>query len=236
MTERESMSEKHDCGADAAAYVLGALESAEADAFRDHLAGCAICRDEVSAFQEVADLLPLTAPPQPVPPGLKDRVMADLGEEARASARGRAARARRGWLPSWFTIPGPASAAAVVIAVLVIAIGTIAITSGGTATHVYNASVTWPGSATVHVKDGRGELVVNGMPAPPMTKVYEVWVQRGNHQPEPTTALFTPTSAGSGSVDVPGDLEGVSRVMVTPEPAGGSSVPTHAPVLIARLS
>jgi hypothetical protein len=34
---------------------------------------------------------------------------------------------------------------------------------------------------------------------------------------------------------VPGDLKGVSEVLVTPEPLGGSSVPTHAPVIIAQI-
>ena len=31
-------------------------------------------------------------------------------------------------------------------------------------------------------------------------------------------------------------LSGVSQVLVTPEPAGGSKVPTHAPVIAAQLS
>ena len=237
MTEQESMRGKHECGADAAAYVLGALEPAEAEAFRMHLVDCAVCRDEVSAFQEVADLLPLSAPPQQVPAGLKDRVMADVGADARAqSGQRRPRRARPQWVPSWLTIQSPAFAAAAVVAVLVIALGAIVITNNSSSTRVYNASVTWQGSASVHVTNGRGELVVTRMPAPPLTKVYEVWLQRGNGRPEPTATLFSPTASGSGSVDVPGNLHGVSRVMVTPEPAGGSPAPTHAPVLVARLS
>jgi anti-sigma-K factor RskA len=235
MTERESMSEKHECGADAAAYALGALEPAEAEAFREHLAACVVCRDEVSAFQEVANLLPLAAPPQPVPSGLKARVMAEVSAEARAAALAAKRPARGRSLPGWLAIPRPVFAAAIV-AVLAVAIGAIVIGSGGSTTHVYHAAVTWPGSAAVHVTNGRGELVVNRMPAPPMTKVYEVWLQRGSGRPQPTTALFIPTATGSGSVDVPGNLHGVSRIMVTPEPAGGSPAPTHAPVLIARLS
>jgi hypothetical protein len=51
----------------------------------------------------------------------------------------------------------------------------------------------------------------------------------------PTSALFSTTAAGSGTVDVPGNLHGVTLVMVTPEPAGGSKVPTHPPVLVAQL-
>jgi anti-sigma-K factor RskA len=236
MTERESMSEKHECGTDAAAYVLGALEPAEAEAFRAHLATCVVCRDEVNAFQEVANLLPLTAAPEPVPSGLKARVMAEVHAEARAAAPEAARPARRRWFPASLAIPNPAFAAAAVVLVLAVAIGAIVVGTGGSTTHVYHASVTWPGSATVHVTNGHGELVVNRMPAPPMTKVYEVWLQSGSGRPQATTALFSPTASGSGSVDVPGNLHGVSRILVTPEPAGGSTAPTHAPVLIARLS
>jgi anti-sigma-K factor RskA len=230
----------HECGADAAAYVLGALEPAELEAFRKHLVGCAVCRDEVGAFQDVANLLPLTAPQQRVPAGLKDRVMAEVNADARVRGGNqtgqRSRRPRPQWVPSWLSIPSPAFAAVAVLAVLVIAVGAIAITNNGSSTRVYNASVTWQGSASVRVTHGRGELVVTRMPAPPMTKVYEVWLQRGNGRPEPTATLFSPTASGSGSVDVPGNLHGVSRIMVTPEPAGGSPAPTHAPVLVARLS
>jgi hypothetical protein len=34
---------------------------------------------------------------------------------------------------------------------------------------------------------------------------------------------------------VPGSLHGVSTVLVTPEPAGGSLVPTHPAVISASL-
>jgi anti-sigma-K factor RskA len=239
MTEREPMSENRDCGADAAAYVLGALETAEAEAFRAHLAKCVVCRDEVAAFQEVADQLPLTAPMQPVPAGLKRRVMAEVAADARAQSRTarRGERRRIRFPPGLLSvIPSPALAVGAVVAVLAVTIGAIAIgSSGGTATRVYNASVTWPGSAKLRVTDGRGELIVRGMPAPPASKVYEVWLQRGQAKPSPTSALFNVTATGSGAVDVPGSLHGVSRVMVTPEPLGGSAAPTHPPVLIATI-
>ena len=35
---------------------------------------------------------------------------------------------------------------------------------------------------------------------------------------------------------MPGNLHGVSQVMVTPEPAGGTLVPTHPPVIVAPLT
>jgi hypothetical protein len=79
------------------------------------------------------------------------------------------------------------------------------------------------------------ELVVSGMPEPPIGEVYEVWVNHASGQPRPTDALFTVTSTGDGTVEVPGTLRGVREVMVTSEPLGGSSSPTSAAVLRLRV-
>ncbi len=234
MNDRDDMTQHRDCGADAAAYALGALEAAEADAFREHLATCAVCRDEVSAFAAVVDVLPLSAPAQPVPRALKRRVLAEVRAEARAKAP-RQARVRRrtGWM---VTFPRPALAGAAGAVAVVLAVGAVLLGSGGSGTRVIQASVAWKSaSAVLNVDRGRGELVVRGMPQPPAGHVYEVWLKKGSHPPVPTTALFSTTAAGSGTVDVPGNLHGVTTVMVTPEPAGGSKVPTHPAVLVAQL-
>jgi hypothetical protein len=79
------------------------------------------------------------------------------------------------------------------------------------------------------------ELVVEGMPAPPIGEVYEVWIDHPGTPPQPTDTLFTVTRAGSASVEVPGRLRGVREVMVTAEPLGGSTRPTSAPVLRAVI-
>ena len=89
--------------------------------------------------------------------------------------------------------------------------------------------------ASLRITGSRGELIVSRMPAPPAGKVYEVWLGRPNGAPTPTNALFSVSSRGAAEVDVPGNLHDVSQVMVTPEPAGGSRVPTHAPVVVANL-
>ncbi len=82
----------------------------------------------------------------------------------------------------------------------------------------------------------RGELVVQHFTPPPSGKIYEVWLVRGKRAPQPTNALFDVNADGNGDVDVPGSLKGVDQVLVTPEPAGGSKVPTHTPVIAAQLS
>ena len=97
------------------------------------------------------------------------------------------------------------------------------------------AAVTGPGTARVKVLRGRAELVLSGFRAPPRGKIYEVWLQHGNAAPSPTPTLFTVTGQGAADVGVTGSLDGVSRLLVTPERAGGSQVPTHAPVIVAPL-
>ena len=66
------------------------------------------------------------------------------------------------------------------------------------------------------------------MPAPPPGRIYEVWLEHGTAAPQPTDALFSVTSPAAGSVGVPGDLHGVSKVLVTDEPLGGSLKPTRS--------
>ncbi len=221
--------------------MLGALENEEVETFRAHLASCAVCRDEVSAFQDVADALPLLAPPQPVPRGLKRKVMASIRAEPRVAEQ-RAPeprRRRRPWLAPAFrsAIGSPALAASVLVLALAAAAGVVALSSSGSSTRTIQANVTWrPGNAQLRVKGGRGELILNGMPAPPANKVYEVWVKRPRRAPTPTAALFSVTSSGVAAVDVPGNLRGGDAVLVTPERKGGSAVPTHTPIVVAQVS
>jgi anti-sigma-K factor RskA len=77
--------------------------------------------------------------------------------------------------------------------------------------------------------------VVRRFAQPPAGKIYEVWLVHGKNPPSPTTALFSVTSAGNGVATVPGNLKGVSSVLVTPEPMGGSPHPTHTPVISVPL-
>jgi hypothetical protein len=82
----------------------------------------------------------------------------------------------------------------------------------------------------------RAELLVSGMPEPPIGEVYEVWLTRSSPAPQPTDALFTVSRAGKASVFVPGDLRGVRKITVTSEPLGGSIHPTTPPVLSVTLA
>jgi anti-sigma-K factor RskA len=237
VTVEDSKPGRHDCGADAAAYVLGALEPDEARAFSWHLDTCVVCRDEVAAFQQVADTMAMTPAQHRAPHGLKRRVMRAV-RESEAETEG-VAGSRRGWLGSGPWLSRPALATMAVLAIAVVVVGAIALSSGGSSgARVISASVTGsPGTAQLSVSGGRGDLIVRHFPQPSPGHIYEVWkLKRGARTPTPTSALFSVNSSGSGDVGVPGNLDGVTQVLVTQEPAGGSAVPTRAPVIVASLA
>lgn len=233
------------CGDDAAAYALGALEPAEAEAFRRHLEGCASCREDVVAFQRVTGALPAASPEQPVPRALRRRVMHEVKMSPRPAPgpaeptarapeqRGRPAAAGR---PQRSILPRPAllTGAAVLLLAAAVLIGAAIGSSGGSGpTRVIQASV---GNAELRITAGQGQLIVNHLPQPQAGRIYEVWLQHAGRAPAPTKTLFSVTSAGSGAVGVPGSLSGVSAVLVTQEPAGGSLSPTSPPVIVAHLT
>jgi len=226
--------------ADAAAYVLGALEDQEAQGFQAHLAGCAICSGEVAQLQTAADALAVGVPRKLAPDSLRARIMATAHAEAELlKAAGheadRPAPAQPVWRRRW---AGAFAAAGALAAGLLI--GAFAINTGSTVqrtqTQIIRAVVVAPGhnaSAQLRKVGSRLELVVEGMPAPPRGRIYEVWLERGTQAPAPTDALFSVTHQGEGAVDVPGNVRGVSKILVTDEPLGGSLKPTRNPIIIA---
>jgi anti-sigma-K factor RskA len=236
MTGEDPRASAHDRRDDAAAYVLGALDSTELDEFRAHLQSCTACRDEVSEFQRTADLLPMAAPQVPAPKSLRRRVIrAARAEQASARAASRPGRESR-YARTWFHgRPGLALAG---VAAVLVAFGAVEISGpGGTSTRVIQASVIGsPGSAQLRLAGGQAQLVVHHLNAPPAGEIYEVWLKRPHRVPTPAGALFGVSTTGDGDVAVPGNLHGVAQVMVTREPAGGTSTPTHSPVILAQLS
>ncbi|HEY1569149.1 MAG TPA: anti-sigma factor [Solirubrobacteraceae bacterium] len=235
MTDRDRTPHCPECGGDVAGYALGALEPAEADAFLRHLDTCAVCRDELAAFQQVVNVLPMGAPAHRASPELRRRVLRAVDEEpARVSAARPAARSRP--RHSRWGVPRPALAFGAALAVAVLAFVVVSLTSSTTAARVIQAQVAGTGTAELRITGGQGEIVVHHFAPPPAGKIYQVWLERGKASPSPTTALFGVTATGDAQVDVPGSLRGVSHVLVTPEPAGGSKQPTHSPVISASLT
>jgi anti-sigma factor RsiW len=233
-------------GADAGAWVLGALDDQETAGFEDHLGGCASCRAEVAALRTVVDALPLATEQVAPAAALKNRIMNEVETEAqllraagpdadRVHRRAAAQRGLRRRRPSFSVRP----LAAAGLAAAILAVGVIGgvVLGGGSSlqTRTVQAQVAMPGaSAVVLVRDGHARLEVRGMRNPPAGRVYQVWLKRGSKAPEPTDVLFT-VRAGHSSVDLPGSVNGVDQVMVTSEPPGGSRAPTSKPVISAAV-
>lgn len=236
MTGNDDISDIHDCGDDVAAYALGALDPAEVKALRTHLETCIVCRDELAVFQQVAELLPLTTHGQPAPQKLRRRVLEAVTHADKLEPGADPRRGPRGWSVR-LSLPRPALALGAVVTVILVAAGGVALsTSGPAGPRVYSAQVAGPGSAEITVSNGRAVLLVHHFSPPAPGEIYEVWLERSGRAPAPTSALFSVTANGDGDVEVPGNLHGVDAVMVTPEPAGGSRIPTHPAVIRAQLS
>jgi anti-sigma-K factor RskA len=228
------------CGGDAAAYALGALEPAEAEAFRRHLEQCVVCRDEVEALTGVVQALPMAAPQHPAPRRLRRRVLREIRSQPageRPRARGRARRLLvplpPGALGRALAAGGAALAAGAAALVLALSSGP----APAPPARVIQASLSGvSGSVTLRLAAGRAELVAMHLSPPPRGHVYEVWLKPPGAPPRPASVLFTVDRRGDARVAIPESLKGLSAVMVTPEPAGGSPVPTHAPVIVAQLA
>lgn len=228
-----------------AAYLLHALDDGEAEHFEAHLQQCRVCQDEIELLRMAADALPVAAVQVDPPAELKSRIMTVVEREAqllraagpeadRPPVPEVPARRRLRWWPSMTLRPVTALAVVLVLVVGGVVIGG-ELERGPDRVLAGQAQIRGT-SVDLELRDGRGRLAVAGLPAPPEGRVYQVWLDRGVSAPEPTNALFTPHEDGTGSVDVPGDLSGVRRVLVTHEPRGGSSVPTRSPILSVDLS
>lgn len=231
------MSARHEWSDEVAPYLLGALPDADASRFEAHLATCTMCQADLDELRPVVEGLPTTVEEIEPPASLKRAVMAEVERDAaaqrvvREGARSSSARERSAG-PSWFRRPLPVLAAACVALVVGIGVG-VAVNDdgGGSAEPRTYAGTCAPGcEASLELEDGDGTLHVAKMPAAPDGRVYQVWLMReGSDTPEPTDALFNASSGGTATVDVPGDLHDVVRVLVSEEPRGGSKAPTTAP-------
>jgi anti-sigma-K factor RskA len=232
------------CSADVAAYALGALEPAEAAAFRRHLETCAVCPVELHAFQQVVDDLSIAVPSVDAPPELKRRVMSAIEQEPHVApdSSGRRSVSIRGRrrdaavrASTWLRGPTLALGAGLAFAVAAVVVVIIAF-PGRQNGRTVHAQTTVGGTAALHIGANHTELVVRNVSAPAPGKIYEIWLQHGKGAPRPN-ALFGVNRDGDASVAVTGSLYGVSHVLVTAEPAPrGTSAPTANPVITASLS
>ena len=208
---------------DIGAYLLGALNDLERQAFERHLRGCDECQEELERLRPAAEALPGSVVQIEPPPGLKKRLMAEVEGDARPT------RTRRPLL----RIPRLAFVAAALVLGLAIGFGVAQLGDESTRTVTATVAKAMPGAGgTLEIKGDSATLQLHDMPELKSTRVYQVWLQHGDTMVPART--FEVGSSGRGDVEL-SDVGGADGVYVTREARGGAQVPSEDPIVSVRL-
>ena len=234
-------------------FVLGALESDEAEAVEEHVSECADCTARIAISWQAVQLLRLTVPTrQPEPTGRR-HLREALGPEAPRAIAHRAPTFWRSWRPLQM---------AAIVAVLpllsslwlasqVLALqqqmqaNQVALErswqTGQHATEVMGKAIEHGGAVTTLIGtemapaasgsfyympgDRDAVLVVAGLPKPEPGHVYQLWLVSGQERMNGGTFYLEDDGAGMLVVKSPAPLANVQSLGITVEPRGGSTTP-----------
>lgn len=224
-----------------AAYALDALEGKDLEAFEEHLARCAECRENVATFQRVAAELAYDVEAPEPPAGLRGRIL----DQAAAERPKVVSLPRRRWA---FPVAAAAAAAAGIAAVALAFWAAdlsqqvddlqaqqhranealIALIDPSVSHFALEGA---DGVLVVDQESGEGKLVISGLASAPSDKTYEAWVIEGD-QAVPA-GLF---SGGEDQTVVPltEPVPEGAIVAVTVEQAGGVDAPTQQPIITSE--
>jgi anti-sigma-K factor RskA len=222
------------------AYAIDALDDIERAQFERHLAECAECRAEVEGLREAGSMLAEAVSAAP-PPGLRDRVLADIKTvRPLPPVTVPVTEKRRRFRP----------VALVAAAAAVIALGAGAVVWQPWADETsqspqlsaadqirqapdaeeYTQSL--PGGAEATLLRSRelnkAVLVTENMPPPPAGKTYELWLNQEGVGMVPAGLM----DATKTEVPLDGDADTAIGAGITVEPEGGSEEPTLPPVTL----
>jgi hypothetical protein len=208
---------------DVGAYLLGALNDIERQAFERHLRGCDECQEELERLRPAAEALPGSVVQLEPPPGLKTRLMAEVERDVKP------ARARRPLL----RVPRLAFAAAALVLGLAIGFGVAQLGDEDTRTVTATVARAMPDAGgTLEIEGDSGTLRLHDMPELEGARVYQVWLQHGDRLVPDRTFQVGRTGTGRVELSDVGDADGV---YVTREPRAGAQVPSEDPVVSVPL-
>lgn len=95
-------------------------------------------------------------------------------------------------------------------------------------------SVGGRGAVVTSASVGQAAIVTDGVPAPPLGKVYQLWFMSASGSATPA-GFLTPDASGQGAQVLTGTIGAATLVGVTVEPSGGSPAPTTTPVLALKI-
>lgn len=238
-------------------YALGERDPATLRLLQEHVRGCGVCQQALAADQHIAALLPLSAPDAQPAPDLRDRVI----EAVDAAAQELAAPARRprsGWRAGWRRpLLWRGLAVASLLALLSWNLllqrdlraqqtlqqqhaALVALLQDGTVERrALPAGERAPGArgTLLAARDEQAAaLTVEGMPALPADRVYQLWLVRQGQRISGGT--FTVDADGSAVLVLrpPLPISAYDAAGITVEPRGGSAGPTSPRVIGGPLS
>jgi anti-sigma-K factor RskA len=224
------------------AYVLGSLDEEEARQVMEHLAGCYLCRKELTAFQKVTDQLSLAVPEALPSDDLKPRLMVRIqGLDTKRVSKS------TGWRFPRRLVPVSAFAGLLLIVLLAFSnlllwqkINNLEVFTGprgmrAIALQNTDAAPDASGFVIIGADGQNGVLVVDKLPPLDATREYQVWLIRDSSNTN--SAVFSVDESGYRGMRLtaPESLLRYSAVKVTIEPAGGSTEPTGEQVLNGSL-
>jgi anti-sigma factor RsiW len=223
------------------AFALGSLDEAEARQVAEHLAGCHMCRTELSGFQKVANQLGF-ATPEAFPSADLKRRFTERIQEIKSTHPKR----ERSWVPGRF-LPIGGMIGLLLLFVLLASnlllwqrLNNLEMLTGPLgmrAITLQNTEEAPKSSGFVIISsDGdNGVLVVDELPQLDAQYEYQVWLERNGNLT--SGAVFAVDESGYRGlrIEAPETLLVYSSVRVTIEPAGGSAQPTGDTVLDGSL-
>lgn len=133
--------------------------------------------------------------------------------------------------------PMPRSAMISFLALGVLAIATVAMTTREASLRYFRIQAGWPkGGAAVKLIGNQLEVLVEDMPTPAPGMGYQVWVvQRSNRKLIPTTAWIHLNPLHQSGVNVPGNFHDWAAVAIYSEPLTGRDTVQRAAVAVGDL-
>jgi anti-sigma-K factor RskA len=203
------------------AYLLGALNDLERQAFERHLRGCSECREEIDRLRPAADALPGSVQQFEPPARLKASLMDIVESEATVTALPRRRFTR------------PLAVAAVLLLGLVAGFAIAQLGGDETRTLAATVDKAMPSAGgTLRISNDDATLRLHDMPRLSGARVYQVWLQHGDRLVPART--FEVGDDGRGAVDL-SNVDEADGVYVTREPRGGAQVPSEDPIVSVPL-
>jgi anti-sigma-K factor RskA len=232
------------------AYALGTLEEEDLQILEAHLAKCEACREELQAYQAVAQRLALAVPLREPPPGLRAAILAQAAHSKNPQGVPMpATRKQPGGLERfrlWFTHPAVGIALLVVIVALLISNlwvwqrlnrleaeystppRLVQLTGTQFAPEAGGVFVLRPGARD-------GTLIADGLPVLPQDRQYQLWLIKDGQRTSGGTFSIGASGYAALQVNSPEPLSNYQNFGITVEPYGGSSGPTGNKVLGGNL-